>query len=251
MKLADLTDHIAAELRIAEITDYPNAYNGLQMENAKGEVTKIVAAVDATLPVMRKAIAAGADLLLVHHGMFWNGATPWTASTFQKMKLCLESGLAVYAVHLPLDFHPTLGNDACLARAMGFEPSGTFMKTKGTDNGALIKTELPRSEVVARLEKATGSRVHVCAGGPDTVRTIGIMTGGAGSEVATVAKTGVDTFITGEGPHWSYTLAEELGVNILYGGHYATETFGVKALSAHLAEEFNLQWEFVDHPTGL
>ncbi len=251
MKLADLTDHIAAELRIAEITDYPNAYNGLQMENAKGEVTKIVAAVDATLPVMRKAIAAGADLLLVHHGMFWNGATPWTASTFQKMKLCLESGLAVYAVHLPLDFHPTLGNDACLARAMGFEPSGTFMKTKGTDNGALIKTELPRSEVVARLEKATGSRVHVCAGGPDTVRTIGIMTGGAGSEVATVAKTGVDTFITGEGPHWSYTLAEELGVNILYCGHYATETFGVKALSAHLAEEFNLQWEFVDHPTGL
>jgi dinuclear metal center YbgI/SA1388 family protein len=251
MKLAELSDHIAAELRIAEIQDYPGALNGLQMENAKGEVAKIVAAVDATLPVMRKAVSAGADLLLVHHGMFWSGVQPWTGSVFQKMKLCLENGLAVYAVHLPLDFHPTLGNDVGLARAMGFEPCGNFMKTKGTDNGALIKTEMLRSEVVARLEKATGAKAHVCSGGPDTVRTIGIMTGGAGSEVATAANAGVDTFITGEGPHWSYTLAEELGVNILYGGHYATETFGVKALAAHLAERFGLQWEFVDHPTGM
>jgi putative NIF3 family GTP cyclohydrolase 1 type 2 len=167
------------------------------------------------------------------------------------MKVCLESGLAIYAVHLPLDFHPTLGNDVGLARAMGFEPCGNFMKTKGNDNGALIKTEMPRSEVVTRLEKATGAKAHVCAGGPDTVRTIGIMTGGAGSEVATVANAGIDTFITGEGPHWSYTLAEELGVNILSGGHYATETFGVKALAAHLSEKFGLKWEFVDHPTGL
>lgn len=251
MKLAELTDYLATELRIAEIADYTGALNGLQMENAKGEVTKIVAAVDATLPVMRKAVAAGADLLLVHHGMFWTGAQPWTGSVFQKMKLCLESGLAVYSVHLPLDFHPTLGNDAMLARAMGFEPCGNFMKTRGTDNGALIKTEIARSELVARLEKATGAKAHICPGGPETVRTIGIMTGGAGSEVATVAKAGVDTFITGEGPHWSYTLAEELGVNILYGGHYATETFGVKALAKHLVEKFGLAWEFVDHPTGL
>jgi dinuclear metal center YbgI/SA1388 family protein len=251
MKLAELADYIGSELRIAEIQDYPNALNGLQMENAKGEVTKIVAAVDATLPVMQKAAAAGGDLLLVHHGMFWSGAQPWTGSVFQKMKLCLERGLAVYAVHLPLDFHPTLGNDAVLARSLGFEPCGSFMKTKGTDNGALIRTEIPRTELAARLQKATGARVHVCAGGPEVCRTIGIMTGGAGSEVATVAKAGVDTFITGEGPHWSYTLAEELGVNILYGGHYATETFGVKALAGHLSEKFGLAWEFVDHPTGL
>lgn len=251
MKLADLAAYIDQELRIAEIADYPNALNGLQMENHRGEVTKIVAAVDATLPVMRKAVDAGADLLLVHHGMFWSGAQPWTGSVFQKLKLCADSGLAVYSVHLPLDFHPTLGNDAVLARALGFEPSGNFMKTKGTDNGALIKAEIPRSELVARLENATGARVHVCAGGPEVARSIGIMTGGAGSEVATVAKAGIDTFITGEGPHWSYTLAEELGVNILYGGHYATETFGVKALSAHLSERFGLPWDFVDHPTGM
>jgi dinuclear metal center YbgI/SA1388 family protein len=251
MNLADLVSHLDTELRLAEIADYPNALNGLQLENRTGEVTKIVAAVDATLPVLRKAAAAGADLLIVHHGMFWSGLQSWTGPVFQKMKLALDAGLAVYACHLPLDFHPVLGNDVVLARALGLEPSGTFMKTKGTEHGARIETEIPRAELVSRLEKATGSRVHVCAGGPDVVRRIGIMTGGAGSEVATVAKAGIDTFITGEGPHWSYTLAEELGVNILYGGHYATETFGVKALAAHIEAKFGIPWEFVDHPTGL
>ena len=251
MKIADLVTYLEAELRIAEIPDYPNALNGLQLENRSGDVTKIVAAVDATLPVMRKASAAGADLLLVHHGMFWTGLQTWTGPVFQKIQHCLDTGLAVYSCHLPLDFHPTLGNDAVLARALGFEPCGNFMKTKGTENGAKIETEISRDELVARLEKATGARVHVCPGGPETVRKIGIMTGGAGSEVATVAKAGIDTFITGEGPHWSYTLAEELGINLIYGGHYATETFGVRALAAHLQEKFGLPWEFVDHPTGL
>jgi dinuclear metal center YbgI/SA1388 family protein len=251
MNLTDLVTHLDTELRIAEIPDYANAFNGLQLENAANKVTKIVAAVDATLPVMRKAVAAGADLLIVHHGMFWNTVQPWTGPVFQKMKLAIETGLAVYSCHLPLDFHPSLGNDACLARALGLEPSGTFMKTKGTDNGAKIESEVARDELVRRLATATGSHVHVCAAGPSVCRKIGIMTGGAGSEVAAAAKSGIDTFITGEGPHWSYTLAEELGINLLYGGHYATETFGVKALSAHIKAMFGIPWEFVDHPTGL
>ena len=138
-----------------------------------------------------------------------------------------------------------------LARALGFEPSGNFMKTKGSENGARILTEISRTELVERLQKATGASVHVCPGGPEIVRNIGIMTGGAGSEVAAAAKSGVDTFITGEGPHWSYTLAEEIGINLIYGGHYATETFGVKALAEHLNSKFELPWEFIDHPTGL
>lgn len=251
MKLADLVSHLDTELRITEIEDYSNALNGLQMENHHGTVSKIAAAVDATLPVMRKAAAAGADLLLVHHGMFWSGLQPWTGHVFQKLKLCHDAGLAVYSCHLPLDFHPTLGNDAVLARALGFEPCGAFMKTKGTENGARIEAELARAELAKRLESATGARVHVCAGGPEITRRIGIMTGGAGAEVAAAARAGIDTFITGEGPHWSYTLAEELGVNVLYGGHYATETFGVKALAGHIQERFGIEWVFVDHPTGM
>jgi putative NIF3 family GTP cyclohydrolase 1 type 2 len=102
-----------------------------------------------------------------------------------------------------------------------------------------------------RLFEALGRGAHLCPGGPEITRTIGIVTGGAGSEVAEAAALGIDTFITGEGPHWSYTLAEELGINVLYGGHYATETFGVKALAAHLSEKFGVPWEFIDHPTGL
>lgn len=251
MNLSDLVTHLDAELRIVEIADYSNALNGLQLENHHGKVTKIVAAVDATLPVMHKAVAAGADLLIVHHGMFWTGLQVWTGPVFQKIKLAIDAGLAVYSCHLPLDFHPTLGNDAGVARALGLEPCGTFMKTKGTDNGAKIETEISRDELVRRLGAATGSRVHVCAAGPSVCRTIGIMTGGAGSEVAAAAKSGIDTFITGEGPHWSYTLAEELGINLLYGGHYATETFGVKSLAGHIEAKFGIPWEFVDHPTGL
>ena len=108
--------------------------------------------------------------MLVHHGMFWSGLQRWTGPVFQKMKLCHEAGLAVYSCHLPLDYHPTLGNDAVLARALGFEPCGTFMKTKGVENGARIETEIARDELARRLEAATGARVHVCAGGPEVVR---------------------------------------------------------------------------------
>ena len=114
------------------------------------------------------------------------------------------------------------------------------------------EASLKLDEVVARFTQALdGGRVHVCDGCPKTTRKIGISSGGSGSEIAAAAKAVVDTFITGEGPHWSYTLAEELGINVLYGGHYATETFGVKALAEHLQSQFGLPWSFVDHPTGL
>jgi dinuclear metal center YbgI/SA1388 family protein len=252
MNLSDLVSHLDIELRLAEIADYSNALNGLQLENHHGKVTKIVAAVDATLPVMQKATAAGADLLLVHHGMFWSGLQPWTGPVFQKLKLCGDSGLAVYSAHLPLDVHPVLGNNAQIAKALGLTPTGGFLEYKGSEIGVTAEQAMPLEELVTKFKAALGgSPVHVCAGGPKTTRKIGISSGGSGSEVATAAKAGIDTFITGEGPHWSYTLAEELGINVLYGGHYATETFGVKALAAHIEATFGIPWGFVNHPTGL
>ncbi|MDZ4290050.1 MAG: Nif3-like dinuclear metal center hexameric protein [Prosthecobacter sp.] len=252
MNLSDLTTHLNTTLRVSELPDYSNAVNGLQLENRSGTVTKVVAAVDATLPVVRKAVAAGADLLIVHHGMFWSGLQPWTGSTFERMWLAVEGNLAIYSVHLPLDVHPELGNNAQIAKALGLVPSGGFLDYKGMDVGVTCEAAIARDELVARFQGIlAGSRVHVCAGGPPVTRRIGISSGGSGSEVAAAAKAGVDTFITGEGPHWSYTLAEELGINVLYGGHYATETFGVKALARHLQEKFGLSWQFIDHPTGL
>ena len=250
--LADIRTHLDQTLRIAELPDYGNALNGLQLQNRTGTVSRVVAAVDSTLPVVKKAIAAGADLLLVHHGMFWTGLQPWTGATFERLNLALENNLAIYSAHLPLDAHPQLGNNACIARAMQLTPSGGFLDYKGLAVGVTCEAALALNEVVARFTQALdGGRVHVCAGGPKTTRKIGISSGGSGSEIAAAAKAGVDTFITGEGPHWSYTLAEELGINVLYGGHYATETFGVKALAEHLQSQFGLPWSFVDHPTGL
>lgn len=252
MKLHELTAQLDSLLRIRELPDYSTAVNGLQLANRKGEVSQVVAAVDATLPVVKKAIAAGADLLIVHHGMFWSGLQPWTGATFERMSLAIENNLAIYSVHLPLDVHPELGNNAQIAKAIQLTPSGGFLDYKGMSVGVTCEAELDLDEVISRFTTALdGGRVHVCAGGPKKTRKIGISSGGSGSEVAAAAKAGVDTFITGEGPHWSYTLAEELGINVLYGGHYATETFGVKALAQHLQNQFGLRWTFVDHPTGL
>ena len=250
-KLAELIDTANKWLQIEDIPDYPGALNGLQLEN-NGEVSKIAAAVDACLPVVEMAIAKKCDLLIVHHGMFWSGAQPVTGSFYQKIKLAIDHNLAIYSVHIPLDVHPELGNNAQLARALGWDGTSTFFPWKGIELGLREKTKILREELLAKVEAATGAKAHLCPGGADMVRDAGLITGGAGAEIYAAAATGIDTFITGEGPHWSYTAAEEIGINLIYGGHYATETFGVKALAEKLCQEFSgLEWSFLDHPTGL
>jgi dinuclear metal center YbgI/SA1388 family protein len=253
MHLSDLASHLDHLLRVSEIADYGPALNGLQVGQGDAPVTRVAAAVDAALPTIREAVEREADLLLVHHGLFWNGLQPVTGAQFEKMRLCIENGLAIYSAHLPLDVHPELGNNAQIAKAMDLdlENAGGFLDYKGSSVGITIEVETSLSEITEKFEEALGSPVHVCNGGPPITRRIGISSGGSGSEVAAAAKAGIDTFLTGEGPHWSYTLAEELGINVLYGGHYATETFGVKALAGYLEERFQLPWEFIDHPTGL
>lgn len=248
--LQEIVAFLDAELRISEIPDYSGAVNGLQLASG-GAVTKVAAAVDASLPVVEAAVAAGANLLLVHHGMFWQGAQPLTGAFYRKIKAAMDGGLAIYSAHLPLDVHPSLGNNALLMRAMGLSPDDTFFEWKGFRLGLTAAVDLSRDELRTQLVAAVGGGVHLCPGGPERVRKIGLVTGGAGAEVAQAAAAGIDTFITGEGPHWSYPLAEELGLNLFYAGHYATETFGVKALAARLERDFGLPWEFLDHPSGL
>ncbi|MCB1077065.1 MAG: Nif3-like dinuclear metal center hexameric protein [Verrucomicrobiae bacterium] len=248
--LDDIVLHLSGELRLAEIPDYPGAVNGLQLANG-GSVNQIAVAVDACLPVIREAVLRQADLLIVHHGLFWSGAQPITGGWYEKLKLAMDHQLAIYSVHIPLDIHPQLGNNARLAAALGFENTAPFFPWKGIELGLRASVNLGREALLAKVIDATGASAHLCPGGPEQVRSIGIITGGAGSEVAAMAATGVDTFITGEGPHWSFTAAEELGLNVIYGGHYATETFGVKALAGHLESHFGLPWSFIDHPTGL
>jgi len=249
-KLTAIVNHLDRYLRHAEIGDYSGAWNGLQVENS-GRVSKVGAAVDACAWTIERAVEQEVNLLLVHHGLFWNGVQPVTGATRRKIKAALDGDLAIYSSHLPLDLHPQVGNSALLAQAIGFRKLTPFFQAKGQTIGYQTRATLARSELKHRLEKAVGGPVHLSPGGPAKTARIGIVTGGAGGEIAQAAAEGVDTFITGEGPHHSYTLAEELGVNLFYGGHYATETFGVKALAAQVGRRFRVPWEFIDHPTGL
>lgn len=250
--LEKITAVLDKELKVAEIPDYSNALNGLQLANASGRVRRVACAVDACEAVIRQAVEAEADLLLVHHGLFWNGLQRLQGPAFTKLHAAIEGGLAIYSAHLPLDVHPTLGNNAQLARALRLTRPKPFFSWKGLLLGLRATVSLDRASLVKKTQAAVGDYpVHLCPGGPSRVRHVGIITGGAGSEVAAIAAEGIDTFITGEGPHWSYTLAEELGLNVLYAGHYATETFGVRALAAWLERKFGLPYVWIDHPTGL
>jgi dinuclear metal center YbgI/SA1388 family protein len=248
--LDELVEFLDRELKTSSTPDYAGAVNGLQLAN-EGNVGRIVAAVDASLPVIQAAVDGGAGLLIVHHGMFWQGARPVMGAFYKKLKIAMDAGLAIYSSHLPLDVHAEWGNNIGLARAIGLEDPVPFFDMKGLLIGLRGVWNGTRDQLGECLGKAVGGAVHICPGGSRDVRSVGLITGGAGGEVEKVAAAGIDTFITGEGPHWSYPLAEELGINLFYAGHYGTETFGVKAVSKAASEKFLLPWRFLDHPTGL
>jgi dinuclear metal center YbgI/SA1388 family protein len=248
--LKAIVAHCDRMLRTADIKDYERAANGLQLEN-RGAVTRIAAAVDASLATVKLAVRAKADLMIVHHGLFWGASHPWTGKRYELMQLLFEHDLAIYSSHLPLDAHPKLGNNAQLCAALSLKKLRPFFFDHGQHLGFQSEYRISRSALVSNLQRATGAKSLLIPGGPEICCRIGVVTGGAGGDLKKAADEGVDTFITGEGPHWTYAMAEELGINVLYGGHYATETFGVKALAAHLSKKFRLQWNFLDHPTGL
>jgi dinuclear metal center YbgI/SA1388 family protein len=248
--LAAIVKHCDQLLRTEAIGDYDGAANGLQMENS-GNVAKIAATVDASIATIKLAIAAKADLLLVHHGLFWSSRQPWTGKNYELLQLLIENNLAIYSSHLPLDAHPKLGNNAQLCAALGLKNLKPFFESHGQSIGFKSHMKISRVDLAGRLERATGAKPQIIPGGKNVCAKIGVVTGGAGAELKLAAREGVDTFITGEGPHWTYAFAEELGLNVFYGGHYATETFGVKALAAELSKKFKVPWRFLDHPTGL
>ena len=237
-------------LRHEAIQDYPGALNGLQLQN-NGKINRLAAAVDANLPVAREAVRLGADLLIVHHGIGWAPLCPVTGGRYEFLKFCMENNLSIFSSHLPLDAHPRLGNNVLLARALGFPAGTSFFPEKGTRLGRKIKTHISRELLLKKLSAALGEKPLMIPAGPAMCRSIGIVTGGAGNELTRAVSEGIDTFITGEGAHWTYSLALELNVNVFYGGHYLTETFGVKALAENISKKFHLPWRWIDMPSGL
>ena len=250
ISLAAIIKHCDQLLCTKAIGDYDGAANGLQVEN-RGTVSRIAATVDASLATVKLAIAVKADLMIVHHGLFWSVRQPWTGKNHELLRLLIENNVAIYSSHLPLDKHPKLGNNAQLCAALGFKNLRPFFTSHGRPIGFQTRTEISRAELALQLARATGAKPRMIPGGKNICERIGVVTGGAGGELKLAAAEGVDTFITGEGPHWTFALAEELGLNVFYGGHYATETFGVKALASHLSKKFKLPWTFIDHSTGL
>ena len=248
--LAEIVRYTDKFLRIREIGDWENALNGLQIENS-GRVTKIGAAVDSSTRALREAAGEDVDLLIVHHGLFWSGLRPVRGIWRRQLQIAFENDIALYSAHLPLDLHPQVGNNAQLARALRLKSTTRFFEEKGELVGVKSSASISRDQLLRRLEKSLGSPVKAFNFGPPKTKVIGIITGAAGGEIHRIAYKKVDTFITGEAPHWAAVAAEELGINLLLGGHYATETFGVKALAAHLSKRFRVPWTFIDCPTGL
>ena len=251
--MADLkavVDYLDSYLDVAAVPDYEGAHNGLQVENS-GRVRRVAAAVDASERTVEEAVRRECDLLLVHHGLFWDGVSKVTGRRYRKLRPLLSGDVAVYSSHLPLDVHAEVGNNAVLARELGVSLEGRFGTYRGADLGWWGRLEVKREVLAARLDETLGGRVRMLAFGPEVIRTVGVITGGGGSLIEAAAAAGLDAYVTGEGAHNTYFDAEECGLNVFYGGHYATETWGVRALAQHVAERFGVTWEFIDHPTGM
>jgi len=250
MDLTALVSYLDRYLRVAEVPDAPHAVNGLQVANA-GTVSRVAAAVDLCEATVRLAAEQGANLLLVHHGLFWGGLQPLTGRAYRRVTGLVTRDIALYSAHLPLDLHPEVGNNAVLARQLGISLRGEFGEEYGLPIGQWGDVDMSRDAFERRLAGLTGSAPRRMAFGPERVRRVGVVTGAAGSMIAQAAAADLDTFVTGEGPHHTFFDAEELKLNVFYAGHYATETVGVKALAEHLHGRFDLPWSFLDHPTGL
>ena len=250
--LDEAIEYLDEYLDIGEIPDADVALNGLQVENS-GTISGFVTAVDASQQTIDQVVTEcdRGTMLVVHHGLFWDGNQPITDRRYRRVKSLLDHDIALYSAHIPLDAHATVGNNAVLARMLGILDPVPFDLYRGMPFGAAGHLIMSRDALAARLTELLGGRVHLIPGGPETTTRVGVMTGAAGGCIKAAADAGLDTFISGEGSHHTTFDALELGVNVLYAGHYATETVGVKALGEHLAEHFGLRAVFHDHPTGM
>ncbi len=250
MRRDDLTAWLDDFLKINDFPDI--SLNGLQVEGAE-EVKRIAVAVDGVQATFDDAVAAGVDMLIVHHGLFWGRPLAVKGHVKKRIKTLLDAGISLYAAHIPLDAHPEVGNNAVLARELGMSdlaPFGEFQGVKiGFKGGFPAGTTL--HDIADRLGQLTGMQSLVHQGGEDLVASGGIVSGAAAWTLVEAAAEGLDVFITGEPKHEVFHETFERRMNVIYAGHYDTETFGVKALAERLAAEFDLDWTFFDRPTGL
>ncbi len=250
MDRADLVTYLDTYLQIETIKDY--GPQGLQIEGRE-DVRRIVGLVDAHQPCVEAALAQGADLMLVHHGIFWGGAKRLSGSYGTLVRTYMEANLNLYAAHLALDAHREIGNNAELARRLGLEVIDWWNDVNGVKLAALAINNhgVKLDYLVDRFEQNVGAPKLVQAHGPRIIYKVGILSGFGARDIEEAADLGCDLYITGETSHAQYYDAQNAGINLIYGGHYTTETVGVQALGKHLQQQFDVEFTFVDLPTGL
>lgn len=251
MKRKDLTSYLDEYLKIDEIED--SSKNGLQVEGP-ADVRQVAFAVDSSLAGFRRAGELGADLLIVHHGLFWRDVEVLTGPRFQRIKALIEGDVGLYAAHLPLDAHAEVGNNVELARILDLEITEPFGEHRRSAIGVAGRPRagaISRAAFVAQVNERLATECVVQAHGPAQISSVGIVSGGAADLIGEAAEAGLDLYLTGETNHiWAHA-AEEYGLNVVFAGHYATETVGLKALARHLESKFDLETTFIDLPTGM
>jgi len=250
VKLYEIVEFLDDLLKVEEWQDKSN--NGLQVEG-KEEVKKVAFAVDACMEVFEKAKEIGADMIVVHHGLIWGGIDYVKGLIKRRLEFLLKNGISLYAVHLPLDAHPSVGNNAQILKAMGLEPIESFGVYQGKEIGyiGVYDESKPLDDVLDLIREKVNQTLVVLDFGSEDVKRVGVVSGRGGFALVEAVERNVDLFITGEQDHSIYHLAKECGVNVVFAGHYATETFGVKALMRVVGGEFDIDVEFIDIPTGL
>ncbi len=253
MTVGDFDKWCRSFLEISLFEGSDASLNGLQIGDKKAPVKKLAFAVDACLATMEKAVQEGADILFVHHGLFWGKPLAVTGDHYRRVKTTLDGGLALYAVHLPLDKHPDYGNNAGIARILGLKELEGFGRYKGSFIGLRGRLDKPlhRDEVIPALFGGWEGSPRLLPFGPVEIQTVGILSGGGCSQVGEALELGLDLYITGDACHTVYHQSLEGGINVLFGGHYLTEITGVQAVMAKVEKELELPAVFIDVPTAL
>lgn len=250
--LAEILAELDRLLEPARFSDY--GPNGLQVPG-RAEVERVATGVSASVELFELAVAERADLLIVHHGLFWgSGFGPIDMNMKRRLKLLFDANMGLVAYHLPLDAHPTLGNNALIAQGLGTDRIEPFALHEGQPIGclAILPGEgIPAEELAGRVRKLTNREPLVFDSGPDRVRRVAIVSGAGTDYIADAASAGADAFITGEPAERAMAQAREARIHFIAAGHYATEIFGVRALGEHLSERFGVDHSFIDVPNPI
>ncbi|MBI9099067.1 MAG: Nif3-like dinuclear metal center hexameric protein [Spirochaetaceae bacterium] len=253
MKVKDFDIWIRNILRIDEMVRIDSSLNGLQVGREEDEIEKIAFTVDASLESFTRAIEAKAQMLFVHHGLYWGRVIPITGSFYKRIEMLIKNNLALYTAHLPLDINEEFGNNAGLAKILGLQDLQPFGDHKGLKIGfkGILPEPLSRDEIINTLFGGWDNSIKMLPFGKDEINSVALISGDAPFELEQAIDENIDLYLTGEASHVLYHRAQEAAINVLFGGHYATEIYGVKLLADKVSKELSLDTVFIDIPTGL